>query len=154
MPSHTMSDRPAATTTPDARDPAGGGRGGSLSVLVLDDEPIVGKRLKPALEKAGLEVECFEEPAGALARIAERHFDIVVTDVRMEGLDGIEVLERVMARGETTKVILITGYATVEVAREALVKGAFDFIAKPFKPGDLMAVVNKAALALGHKAIL
>jgi FixJ family two-component response regulator len=53
-----------------------------------------------------------------------------------------------------TRVILITGYATVEVAREALVKGAFDFIAKPFKPGDLMAVVNKAALALGHKAIL
>jgi FixJ family two-component response regulator len=58
-----------------------------------------------------------------------------------------------MDRCKHTRVILITGYATVEVAREALVKGAFDFIAKPFKPKDLTAVVNKAALSLGHKAI-
>jgi FixJ family two-component response regulator len=51
-------------------------------------------------------------------------------------------------------VILITGYATVEVAREALVKGAFDFIAKPFKPKELRGVINKAALSLGHRGIL
>jgi FixJ family two-component response regulator len=55
-----------------------------------------------------------------------------------------------MASCPNTRVILITGYATVEVAREALVKGAFDFIAKPFKPKDLKAVINKAALSLGH----
>jgi DNA-binding NtrC family response regulator len=123
-------------------------------VLILDDEPIVGKRLTPALEKAGFEVECFEAPAAALARLNEKEFDIVVTDLRMEGMDGIQVLEHVMEHCERTRVILITGYATVEVAREALVKGAFDFIAKPFKPKDLRAVVSKAALSLGHKAIL
>jgi CheY-like chemotaxis protein len=125
-----------------------------LSVMILDDEPIVGKRLKPALEKSGFTVEVFEDPALAVKRLAEKEFDIVVTDLRMEGLDGIQILEHVMEHCERTRVILITGYATVEVAREALVKGAFDFISKPFKPRDLQAVVNKAALSLGHKAIL
>jgi len=135
---------------------AGHGAGdlGKLSVLILDDEPIVGKRLTPALEKAGFEVECFEAPAEALARLNQKEFDIVVTDLRMEGMDGIQVLEHIMAHCERTRVILITGYATVEVAREALVKGAFDFIAKPFKPKDLRAVVSKAALSLGHTAVL
>ena len=128
--------------------------GDKLCVMILDDEPIVGKRLKPVLTKSGFEVEVFEDPTEALARITEKEFDIIVTDLRMEGVDGIHVLERVMEECKNTRVILITGYATVEVAREALVKGAFDFIAKPFKPRDLTAVVNKAALSLGHKPIV
>ena len=133
------------------------GSGGSveeLSVMVLDDEPIVGKRLKPVLEKSGFVVECYEDPTAALARLDEKQFDIIVTDLRMEGMDGIAILEHVMKHCDRTRVILITGYATVEVAREALVKGAFDFISKPFKPQDLRAVVNKAALSLGHDAVL
>ena len=128
--------------------------GEKLQVMILDDEPIVGKRLKPVLEKSGFEVEFFENPTQALARLKEKEFDIVVTDVRMEEVDGIQVLEHVMEVCKNTRVILITGYATVEVAREALVKGAFDFIAKPFKPRDLTAVVNKAALSLGHKPLI
>ncbi len=127
---------------------------GKLQVMILDDEPIVGKRLKPTLTKAGFEVEFFESPTEALSRIAEKEFDIVVTDLRMEEVDGIHVLEHIMERCKNTRVILITGYATVEVAREALVKGAFDFIAKPFKPKELTAVVNKAALSLGHQPLL
>ena len=127
-----------------------GPTGEKLQVMILDDEPIVGKRLQPTLTKAGFEVEFFEDPAKALSRLNEKEFDIVVTDLRMEGLDGIHVLEHIMERCKHTRVILITGYATVEVAREALVKGAFDFIAKPFKPKELTAVVNKAALSLGH----
>ena len=71
----------------------------------------------------------------------------------MEEVNGIQVLEYVTAHCKGTRVILITGYATVEVAREALVKGAFDFIAKPFKPRDLRAAINKAALSLGFTAI-
>jgi DNA-binding NtrC family response regulator len=63
----------------------------------------------------------------------------------MDEIDGIEVLEQVLARSNRTKVIIITGYATVEVAREALTKGAFDFIAKPFKPNDLRAIIDRAA---------
>ena len=125
-----------------------------LQVMILDDEPIVGKRLKPTLTKAGFEVEFFENPREALSRLAEKEFDIVVTDLRMEEVDGIHVLEHIMERCKNTRVILITGYATVEVAREALVKGAFDFIAKPFKPKELTAVVNKAALSLGHQPLI
>jgi len=127
--------------------------GEKLKVMILDDEPIVGKRLKPALEKSGFEVEVFLNPKEALARLDEKEFDIVVTDLKMEEVDGIQVLENILSRCGNTRVILITGYATVEVAREALVKGAFDFIAKPFKPRDLRAVINKAALSLGHQAV-
>ena len=120
----------------------------SLQILVLDDEPIVGKRLKTALEKNGHAVEVFEDSRAALQRLDEREFDIIVTDVRMEEVDGIQVLEHVLERSARTKVIVITGYATVEVAREALAKGAFDFIAKPFKPDDLREVISRAAAAL------
>ena len=138
---------------PEQKTDNGKSSSGRLRVMVLDDEPIVGKRLKPALTKFGFEVEVFEDPAKALARLNQTEFDIVVTDLRMEEVDGIQVLEQIMTTCERTRVILITGYATVEVAREALVKGAFDFIAKPFKPKDLRAVINKAALSLGHKGI-
>jgi CheY-like chemotaxis protein len=128
-------------------------RGEKLRVMVLDDEPIVGKRLDQALTKHGFEVEVFEDPTKAISRLGEAHFDIVVTDFRMEEVSGIQVLEYVTSHCKNTRVILITGYATVEVAREALTKGAFDFIAKPFKPRDLRAVINKAALSLGFKGI-
>lgn len=125
-----------------------------LQVLVLDDEPIVGRRLQPALTKIGCDVEVFDEPAAALSRLAEKRFHVVVTDIRMEEIDGIEVLERVLEGAPETRVIMITGYATVEVAREALAKGAFDFIAKPFKPQELRAAIAKAAHSLGFKGIL
>ena len=116
-----------------------------LELVVVDDELIVRKRLKPALEKSGYNVEGFDDGAGVLERIKEKTFDIVVTDVRMDDVDGIQVLEQVLARSDRTKVIIITGYATVEVAREALAKGAFDFIAKPFKPNDLRVIIERAA---------
>jgi len=115
-----------------------------IEIMVLDDEEIVGKRLKTALEKSNYEVEIFQDSRKAVVRIAEKEFDIVVTDVRMEEIDGMEVLEHVLEKSARTKVIIITGYATVEVAREALTRGAFDFIAKPFKPDDLREVILRA----------
>ncbi len=120
-----------------------------LEVLLLDDEPIVGKRLKPALAKIGCNVEIFEDPRKALERIDQKEFDIVVTDIRMDEVDGLDVLQHVVKTSERTKVIMITGYAMMAVAREAMEKGAFDFIAKPFKPDDLRKVIAKAAKALG-----
>ncbi len=116
-----------------------------LKVIVIDDEPIVGKRLTPALEKSGYEVEFYGNGGAALKRLDEITFDIVVTDFRMDDIDGIEVLTRVMAAAPRTKVIIITGYATIEVTREALAKGAFDVIAKPFKPNELREVIQRAA---------
>ena len=121
--------------------------------MILDDEPIVGKRLKQALTKFGIDVEVFEDSEIAVNRLKDKNFDIVVTDIRMDKVDGIQILERVLKHSDHTRVIIITGYATVELAQEALAKGAFDFIAKPFKPDDLRAVVNKAALSLGFSSI-
>jgi DNA-binding NtrC family response regulator len=120
--------------------------------MVVDDEPIVGKRLKPALEKSGYDVEVYENGTDALKRIGEKDFDIIVTDVRMDEIDGLDILEGVKAKASHTKVIIITGYATIELAREALAKGAFDFIAKPFKPNDLREIIQKAALALRQES--
>lgn len=120
-----------------------------LNVLILDDEPIVGKRLKPALAKIGCEVESFVDPGQALEAFDNKHFDIVVTDIRMEEIDGMQVLERVLEKAPETKVIMITGYAMMDLARAAMSKGAFDFIAKPFKPDDLRRAIAKAAKALG-----
>jgi DNA-binding NtrC family response regulator len=121
----------------------------TLDVLILDDEPIVGKRLKPALAKIGCEVETFTDPREALGAMEQKKFDIVVTDIRMDEIDGMEVLDRVLSQSPRTKVIMITGYAMMDLAREAMAKGAFDFIAKPFKPDDLRQVIVKAAEALG-----
>jgi len=121
---------------------------GGLDVLVLDDEPVVGDRLKPALEEEGHRVEVFVDPHEALKRIAVKEFDVVVTDIRMENVDGLQVLDRVRARSQRTKVIMITGYATMELARKALTKGCFDFIAKPFKLREIREMVKKAGEAL------
>jgi DNA-binding NtrC family response regulator len=125
-----------------------------LHIMIIDDEPIVGKRLKQALQKFGIDVEVFEDSEIALNRLNDKNFDIVVTDIRMDKVDGIQILENVLEHGDHTKVIIITGYATIEVAQEALTKGAFDFIAKPFKPDDLRSVINKAALSLGFGNIM
>jgi len=120
-----------------------------LNVLLLDDEPIVGKRLKPALTKIGCEVEVFEDSRKALERLEQIDFDIVITDIRMDEVDGIEILEHVQQKSPRTRVIIITGYAMMSLAKKAKEKGAFDFIAKPFKPDDLRKVVARAAEALG-----
>ena len=125
-----------------------------LAVLLIDDEPIVGKRLGPSLTKIGCNVEAFEDPKKALERIDEKSFDVVVTDIRMGEIDGMQVLDHVRARSPRTKVIMITGYAMVELAREAMEKGAFDFVAKPFRAKDLREVIARAAEALGASVAL
>ncbi len=114
------------------------------SILILDDEPIVGKRLKPSLEKKGYEVESFTSSKEALERIEERSFDIVVTDLKMEGMDGMQFLTLVKEKYPDTEVIVITGFATMATARESFNQGVFDFLAKPFKLGEIVDVIGRA----------
>lgn len=114
------------------------------SILLLDDEPIVSQRLKPSLEKRGYEVETFTVSMEALKRSRERDFDIIITDLKMEGMDGLEFLAEVKKRSPQTDVIIITGFATMETAKESFSKGVFDFLAKPFKLGELMKVIGRA----------
>jgi DNA-binding NtrC family response regulator len=121
-------------------------------ILILDDEPIVGERLKPFIEKDGYRVEIFIDPVQALQRLESKDFDIVISDIRMRDISGIEVMEKVFQKSRRTKVIMITGYATMELARESLTKGAFDFIAKPFKLKEIRQTIKKAAEALGKNS--
>ncbi len=115
-----------------------------ISILILDDEPIVCNRLKVALEKMGYEVETYTDSVAALQRLEEKDFDIVVTDLKMENVDGIQILGAAKKKSPKTEVIIITGFATSEAAKEALKKGAFDFIAKPFRLEDLRNVIIQA----------
>jgi len=98
-------------------------------------------------------VETFTDPLRAFDRIAEKQFHIVVTDIVMGEIDGIQVLERVIEKWPQTKVIMITGYAMMAMARRAMERGAFDFIAKPFKPEELRAVVTRAAAELEPRVV-
>lgn len=116
------------------------------TILLLDDEPIVSKRLKPSLEKNGYAVETFTRSVDALSRIREKDFDIVITDLKMEGINGMEFLTEVKRRSPATEVIVITGFATMETARQSFSKGVFDFMAKPFKLGEILAVIRKAEM--------
>lgn len=116
-----------------------------LDICIIDDEIVVCKRLSQALTRDKHNVETFVDSRSAIERINEKSFDIVVTDIRMDNIDGMEVLEHVIKKGDKTKVIMISGYATIEIAREAQAKGAFDFISKPFKPQDLREIIKKAA---------
>ncbi len=114
------------------------------TICILDDEPIVGDRLKPELEEDGYEVEIFTDSASAIQRIEEKCFDIFITDLKMEGVDGMGFLEKIKEHCPGSAVIMITGYATIESARESFIRGAYDFIAKPFRLDEIRAAVKKA----------
>ncbi len=121
----------------------------AYEVLVLDDESIVCERLSDYLGKNGFSVETFTESPKALARLAEKEFDVVITDLKMKGPNGLEVMHFVRNRAPRTQGIIITGYASMESAREAEFSGVFDFINKPFQMESLGALVKKAAKKAG-----
>ncbi|AEB08322.1 response regulator [Desulfobacca acetoxidans] len=124
-----------------------------LKIMVLDDEPIVCKRLQPALEKLGYEVETFTQSLEALHEIQEKTYDIIITDLKMKGIDGMRFLQEAKKQHPATEVIVITGFATLETAKESFQKGVFDFIAKPFKLSEIQEVVTRATAKIqGAKA--
>lgn len=122
--------------------------GQTVEVMVLDDEAVVGERLQDYFEKKGMSVETFTESPKALERLKEKTFDVIVTDIKMKGPSGIDVLVAVKNQSPQSQVILITGYGSFETMRQAEAVGAFDYINKPFKAEDLYKKVLKAA----HKA--
>ena len=114
-------------------------------VMVLDDEPIVGERLRPALEKEGFRVEVFTDSSAALERLKEKTFSVLVTDMKMRGPSGMDVLRFVKENAPSTPVIVITGYATIETSHEADALGAVHFIPKPFKIKELVKLVARSS---------
>jgi two-component system, OmpR family, phosphate regulon sensor histidine kinase PhoR len=113
-------------------------------ILVVDDEKRIRGGCVKMLVEDGLVATAADSAEAALAIIAKEHFDIILLDLMMPGMSGLEALIQLRARHPDTVVIVITGYATLEYSIEAMKKGAFDFIPKPFAPEDLRRVVQKA----------
>ena len=117
-----------------------------VRVLVVDDKENYLRLFERILEEAGgTQVTCAGDGAQALALIATQPFDVVVTDLRMPGAGGFEVLEAVKARDPSTEVVMMTGYATVADAVQAMRLGAYDYLEKPFDPDAAARVVAGAA---------
>jgi DNA-binding NtrC family response regulator len=112
-------------------------------VLVIDDEAVVGASCCRVLQSAGLQAESRQDPAAGLEAARHGDYDLVLLDLKMPAMDGLEVLRRLRADGVTVEVVVITGYATIENAVEAMKLGAADYVAKPFTPDELLLVVRK-----------
>ena len=113
-------------------------------ILVVDDEPIVCESCRRILEEEAYEVEVALSGQEAFDKMKERTFDVVIADLKMPTIDGMDVLRHVRKEYPDTIVIMITGFSTVETAVEAMKLGAFDYIPKPFTPDEVSIVVKKA----------
>ena len=116
-----------------------------FSVLVIDDEPVVLRSCSRILTKAGYRVMAIQNPREGLEKALAESFDILVVDLMMPEIDGMEILKTVKEQRPDTEVIMITGYSTVQSAVEAMKLGAVDYVPKPFNPDELSVVVKKAA---------
>ena len=112
-------------------------------IMAIDDENIVGKMIKTVFERDGYIVETFLNPKPALARLKEEKFDVVITDLKMKDMDGMEVLKTIKKESPETKVIMITAFASLDAAVEAFRRNVNDFFAKPVKIADLKASVQR-----------
>ncbi|HUX63794.1 sigma-54 dependent transcriptional regulator [Sulfuricella sp.] len=113
-------------------------------LLIVDDEKIALKNLVHVLKKDGYDVTSAQSGTAALALVESQFFDVVLTDLKMEKVDGMQVLKKCHERSPDIEVIVITGYATPESAVEAMKQGAFYYIAKPFRLEEVRQVVGEA----------
>lgn len=114
-------------------------------LLIVDDEPDMLKLLSMVIkEKTPFEVVTTNNPTEALELAKQGDFDLVIADLKMPGLDGIELLDAIHRTDEDIPVIIITAYGTFESALEVMHKGAFDFITKPFRKERILFTIYKA----------
>ena len=122
------------------------------SVLIVDDERIAARNLEHLMKKDGYAARSVQSGSAAIALLDEQRFDIVLTDLRMEKVDGMQVLRHCKRAHPDSEVILITGFATTESAVEAMREGAFYYIAKPFRLEEVRKVVAEAMEKIRLKA--
>lgn len=114
------------------------------SLLIIDDEEIALRNLSHAFRKHGYEVATCADGESALRELSQRAFDVVLTDLRMPGIDGMAVLAECQQRWPSTRVIMLTGYATIENAVAAMKAGAYHYLSKPFHLEEVRELVNRA----------
>ena len=124
----------------------------AVKLLFIDDEDIVLRSSRRIFAGAGHEIETASSGDEGLAMAMAKDYDIVVTDLKMPGLGGMDVLKALRKDRPRTTVIIFTGYSSVETAREALKAGAFDYVPKPFTPEELRSVVANAIEARRNAA--
>ncbi|WP_339739767.1 sigma-54 dependent transcriptional regulator [uncultured Sunxiuqinia sp.] len=116
-----------------------------ISILVVDDERSVRDSLYNWFIEDGYHVDCAEDAKKALSILEAESFDIVLADIKMPGMDGLEMLKRIKTIQKDAIVIMMTAFATVETAVQALKDGAFDYVTKPFDPDDLSHLIRNAS---------
>ena len=113
------------------------------NIFVVEDEQILRVTLTDDLVDAGYTVTCFENPIDALTALQKKPVDVLITDIKMPEMSGLELLRRVKSASPTTEVIMMTAYSSVETAVEAMKNGAYDYISKPFKIDELLIILRR-----------
>jgi len=116
-----------------------------ISLLIVDDEESVRDSLYNWFIEDGYQVECAENAKTALSMLETAEFDIILADIKMPGMDGLEMLRRIKVLKTDAIIIVMTAFATVDTAVQALKDGAFDYVTKPFDPDDLSHLIRNAA---------
>ena len=119
---------------------------GIMKILLIDDDVSSLNNLATTIRPSGHQCECFSDPQAALDSYEQAPYDVVISDVRMHGLNGIEVLKKIRTINSQAKVILITAYGDVETAVAAVNHKAYAFLSKPIDFEELMGLLNKIAL--------
>lgn len=117
----------------------------NISILIVDDEDSVRDSLYNWFIEDDYHVECAENAKKALQLLESEQFDIILADIKMPGMDGLEMLKRIKSLRKDSIVIIMTAFATVDTAVQALKDGAFDYVTKPFDPDDLSHLIRNAA---------
>ena len=116
----------------------------SKKILVVDDESLMRDFLEETLSRAGYDVDTVPNGNKALNMIGDNSFDLILSDMKMPGISGIELLERLHNENPDIRFIMMTAYGTIETAVEAMKLGAFDYIMKPFSADEIEILVKKA----------
>ena len=120
-------------------------------MLIIDDEDVILESCRRIFSAEGFQVSCTTSPPEGLRLIADSLFDVILCDWKMPGFDGMDVLEELERRSPHSAVVMISGYPTPARETEALKRGAMDYVAKPFTPGEIVEAVRKAIRRKANK---
>lgn len=116
-----------------------------MKILIVDDERAIRNSLREVLADEGYDVECAEDGPSALAMIDKEKFDVIFCDIKMPGMDGVEVLEKIVAADSDSAVVMISGHADIATAVDCIKKGAFDFVEKPLDLNRVLITIKNAS---------
>ncbi len=125
---------------------------GKKAILVVDDEITVCKSIRSALVQEDYDIDMALSGEEALRMEQAKRYDVMIVDLMMPGISGLDLLRSIMTTNPSVRVIMVTGYPTMKNTLQAMQIGAFDFLPKPFLPADLRSLVAKAVAADDEKA--